>query len=304
MRSDRLGCSRCAFTLIELLVVISIIGLLVSLAMPAIQSAREAARAMECSNHVRQLALAIQNHESRLKRIPSNGGDRDDSLVRDAAGSLVPIRTNDLQISQLFRWGVGKPGSAPQDQPGSWTYAILPDIEQPSAYETVAVESAGPLFSCPSRSRGGVVIPSDDANGKYEAAGRAWAKTDYAGNGLTFPNRPNALALREITDGLSHTIALGEKSFDPNVQTPSSWYWDEPIFSGGSRGTVRAGLLIQPDQVGIEYKNFWGSAHSGFAVFSMFDGSTHRITQQADWKLFRASLSPTGGEVESFSSNP
>lgn len=300
----RMALRRSAFTLIELLVVISIVGLLVSMTMPAVQSAREAARVVECSNHIRQLALAIQSHESRLQRIPSNGGDKEDSFLVNSAGIKVPIRTNDLQIGQLFRWGVGKPGVRPQDQPGSWAYAILPDIEQGSAYEQVQVESAGPLFACPSRSRGGVVHPVNDVNGEYQAGERVWAKTDYAGNGVVIQNRPTAMAFRDITDGLSHTILIGEKSFDPTVQTPSSWYWDEPIFSGGSRGTVRSGLLIQPDQPGIEYKHHWGSPHAGFAIFAMLDGSTRQVSREVDWQVFRSSLSPQGGEVESLPTTP
>jgi prepilin-type N-terminal cleavage/methylation domain-containing protein len=287
------------FSLIELIVSIGIVGLLLSLSMPAIQSAREAARSLQCANQLRQLSLGIQNHVSRLGRLPGNGGDQDDSLIANAAGTLVPIGTHDLNLGVYFRWGVGRPGARPQDQPGCWAYAILPDIEQSAVYQSVSVESAGPMFLCPSRSRGGeVMVPSDDANGRYEAADRKWAKTDFASNSLVIANRPVAMSTAEITDGLSHTIALGEKAFDPMVQTPSSWYWDEPIFSGGSRGTSRSGLLLHVDGVGIEYKHHWGSAHPAGVHFTMFDGSVQMVTRLIDWKVFRSSLSPRGGEVE------
>lgn len=64
---------RAGFTLVELLVVIAIIGILVGLLLPAVQAAREAARRMSCSNNMKQLGLAIHNHESTYKWVPAWG---------------------------------------------------------------------------------------------------------------------------------------------------------------------------------------------------------------------------------------
>ena len=78
--------SRRGFTLVELLVVIAIIGILVGLLLPAVQAAREAARRMQCSKHLKQLGLAVLNYESTFKTFPSSF-----TLARPLASLLITI---------------------------------------------------------------------------------------------------------------------------------------------------------------------------------------------------------------------
>ncbi len=103
------------FTLVELLVVIAIIGILVGLLLPAVQSAREAARRMQCSNNLKQFGLAILNYESSYKAVPV------------AIWSSNPLK--------------GEPGAYDDDGYG-WQTSILPFMEQTALYNQLA---SGPM---------------------------------------------------------------------------------------------------------------------------------------------------------------
>jgi prepilin-type N-terminal cleavage/methylation domain-containing protein len=214
---------RAGFTLVELLVVIAIIGVLVALLLPAVQAAREAARRMQCQNHLKQIGIAFHNHHDTFQHLPTGG------------------------------WGwnwVGDPDNGfAENQPGGWTYNILPFIEQKNLRE-IGQGATGPLklaelrrlvetpikfYNCPSRRPANLypvtVQPTNAANPVTQGA-----KTDYAVNagdqeadqldgGLpTPPNPPIAIftytgvcftrsriRLPEITDGTSNTLMVGEK---------------------------------------------------------------------------------------------
>ncbi len=114
-----------AFTLVELLVVIAIIGVLVSLLLPAVNSAREAARRTQCTNNIRQMGLAVTNYESANRRLPP--GD---------------VRDYFLDGNGICCTGI--------DSQGTWVTLIFPYMEESAAYEQIK-PGQGTFFDLPGK---------------------------------------------------------------------------------------------------------------------------------------------------------
>jgi prepilin-type N-terminal cleavage/methylation domain-containing protein len=297
------------FTLVELLVVIAIIGLLVSLLLPAVQAAREAARRLQCQNNLKQMGLGLASYESVHRKYPKGGS---------GAVSL----TNPNVIARMRTpWGV----------------AILPWIELGTLYDSInhAVPFIHPDNLQPGRTLvPGYLCPSAPKNEWFRPNGdtphspNRYARTDYGGNygerGLRcYPlnNCPNTylqggggrgtlmlgpdpdIAARDITDGLSNTVLIGEAPeglhsiwighknvfdqsvpLDARISPQSPWIPCHPAFS-----SHRGGIC----DFGQEFHSY----HAGGGGFALADGSTHFLAAQMDVKVLAAMLSRSGGEV-------
>jgi len=159
---------RTGFTLVELLVVVAIIGVLVALLLPAVQSARESARRSSCANNLKQLATACESHVTLLAHYPTGGWDSSNT-------SLLMIGPN---------------GGADWRQPGGWAYTLLPFMDETNLYNntdaTVRDAIPVPMFACPTR-RGSSIGPG------------GVVMTDYAGNRGAWASSPASLTAT-ITD--------------------------------------------------------------------------------------------------------
>ncbi len=302
-----------AFTVVELLVVITIIGVLLALLLPAVQSAREAARRMQCLNNLKQIGLGLQNYDSVFRVFPKGG-----------AGA-VSLTNPTIRA----RWRL------------SWGASILPFVEQMSVYEAINRQEpfihasnlvAGQTFIstylCPSATQGEAMRP----NGDTPSSTTLYARTDYGGNygerGLRcFPNfncqnnysdigisdgqgrgtlmlgTDKVVGIRDILDGTTHTILVGEAPeglhsiwighknvFDQSVpleariRVGSPWQSCNPVFKS------RVGNFCD---FGQEFHSY----HPGGSVFSFADGSAHFLVENIDFKLFSSLLSRRGGEL-------
>lgn len=170
--------SRRGFTLVELLVVIAIIAVLVSLLLPAVNAAREAARGMQCKNNLKQIGLGMLNYESSNKTYaPAGYVARPNTAVGSFDGSFLLQR----QI-----------GSTPNPLFG-WLILLLPYFEEQAVYDQFNFSAGQTVFTQvkepQSRQVASFICPSDSASGKFYTSpssssgtsGKLFAKGNYAG---------------------------------------------------------------------------------------------------------------------------
>lgn len=198
---------RRAFTLVELLVVIAIIGLLVALLLPAVQAARESARRSQCSNNLKQIALASQNYHDVMRSFPPG------------YCASVPYVDGATDTTAGWGWAAFVLSFLEQDAARTNVNFSLP-VEAPQ--NALIVQTSFPVFLCPSDSSPGVAFQIFNGSGaalamagpaSYAACigGDESSVTDMTTRGVFHRNSGTRFA--DIPDGTSTTILVGERAW-------------------------------------------------------------------------------------------
>jgi prepilin-type N-terminal cleavage/methylation domain-containing protein/prepilin-type processing-associated H-X9-DG protein len=315
MIPSRFRSARPGFTLIELLVVIAIIGILMALLLPAIQKVREAANRARCGSNLRQLAIAVHHYHSDYRRLPNN------TLV------YAPVH------SGLYDWNWYNWSWHYQSQTRNWSWLahILPYIEQDAlarqanvpqhtlGQSQAALAVPVPLFFCPSDMASYAPIATDRGNlegqpialTNYKGVSGAnwcwgvWANAGPTGtcDGLDFGDgifwrRDDLARLRfsNITDGLSHTVMIGEDI--PAKNFCCSW-----PYSNNANGTCGIGPNSRrADGSEYDHRDWYNvysfrSRHPGGVQFAAADGSVRFTADRIALAVYRAQATRSGGEV-------
>lgn len=307
------------FTLVELLVVIAIIAMLVSLLLPAVQSAREAARRSQCSNNLKQTGLAILNYESANETLPRGANLAEGSMWTAFILSFM----EDEGLWDLMTIGEGRRiggGSSPQNTSNNYQWAHngpyqRSTIENKIEFKNIlACETLISTFRCPSAALPDFShdVSSDNWHvmkrvpGSYLgcASGlvvdqnkpRGLLKTDGVLYGLDKDDTARGLPLRKISDGTSKTVLVGEALHDVIAQNEvgtkreaapgdhkDHWYIgsdDIDVNNDSSEGLGSTGVGINLQRRFPDGCNDRNGGHAGCMALQLSFSSAHAGTAQ------------------------
>jgi prepilin-type N-terminal cleavage/methylation domain-containing protein len=274
------------FTLVELLVVIAIIGVLVALLLPAVQSAREAARRMQCSNNLKQITIAVHNYHDSHKMLPPGSTNATLSGSTGFAAILPYLDQANLYSQYNFSKGNSEPENLQVVSQRIKTYIC------PSCFFIRKV----PINGCDANDRApGTYAFSTSTDDPYGISDGAIV------NALTPPTR-----MASITDGTSNTFLAGENHWGFRDYTFTSGpcvgqvrggfsYWSSPyplatIFT--TKGPFNAQSMNGDS---MRLATFRSSHPSGVNMANV-DGSVRFVMDSIDHNMLDAAATREGGE--------
>ena len=270
---------RSGFTLVELLVVIAIIGVLVALLLPAVQSAREAARRSQCSNNLKQIGLAVHNFEDTYKYVPYTRLDTRETwavmllpfLEQPAMFERWDLKKNYYNQDPAVRETCLKVYACPTRRP-SPQKSIAGDVLQGTTNPSVP-GGVGDYSACAGAPKGTNGVAT---NGDYYL-GQNGTDDSSAANGAFWYKGPSLIRFATITDGLSNTLFIGEKAVARlNLGKEGS------IYNGDHGNSFKKAGVGAPLQKTVNQGSNFGSWHPGICQFVMGDGSVRAILNEID----------------------
>lgn len=284
--------TRQGFTLVELLVVIAIIGILVALLLPAVQSAREAARRMQCSNNLKQMGLAIHNFHDALNGSPpvhidEPGGSRKGSTWY----AVILPYLEQVSLYEQFDLGVNW-DVAPNPAAAALPAAALPVYRCPTRRSTVTLSDNSPQVGA-AGDYAAVSIAS--ANYQHQHQGPAVLWGGMIGTVRTGKTWRPEISFADVRDGLSNTLFIGEKHVHSNelkkggsaggsadgniyITEQTAWYECHSVRQIDHPNGLARGAQ---DNRGNRHHTF-GSWHSGGCQFVLGDGSVRMLNNTVD----------------------
>ena len=270
------------FTLVELLVVIAIVGILAGLLLPAVQQAREAARRMTCSSHLRQIGIALHNYDQTYKKLPP-------TILPSGASGWVSILPYVEQNALYLQWDFGKPltelpnSVLKMKTPGIWRCPsmVLPDQNREQQGFSSYAFSTGSEYYRKSVNNGAMVD---------------WMNQLYWERGEEQPS--TSMIELVVLDGSSNTILAGELGFGIKDLAPNGgftqWAQGYPYHSAASMaGTFNA----KKGKFDFRSWETFRGPHPGSVLVVMSDGSVDSIADSTDAILLDNLASRNDGQV-------